>query len=217
MSANTIRLELAVISHLFNVARTAWGMESLANPVELARGQRPRLPPGRVVGDEGDRLMEAAGAYGGEMSLIIVWAIETAMRRSEIALMRWERVNREARTLWIPEEEDKNGLGRAVPLSARALAILDSLPQKSQRRVWTMGPSAITRAFGRIAERAGIDEMTFHDLRHEVASRLFEKGLNQMEASVVTGHKTLQMLKRYTHLRAEDLAAKLDREDPNKA
>ena len=56
---------------------------------------------------------------------------------------------------------------------------------------------------------AGILDLRFHDLRHEGTSRLFEKGLNPMEAAAVTGHKTLQMLKRYTHLRAEDLAKKL--------
>ena len=48
-----------------------------------------------------------------------------------------------------------------------------------------------------------------HDLRHEATSRLFEKGFNPMEVSAITGHKTLQMLKRYTHLRAEDLAKRM--------
>ena len=49
-------------------------------------------------------------------------------------------------------------------------------------------------------------DITFHDLRHEAASRFFEKGLNLMQVAAITGHKTLQMLKRYTHLKAEDLA-----------
>lgn len=54
-----------------------------------------------------------------------------------------------------------------------------------------------------------LSDITFHDLRHEATSRFFEKGLNPMEVSTITGHKTLQMLKWYTHLRAEDLAEKL--------
>lgn len=61
----------------------------------------------------------------------------------------------------------------------------------------------------RACERAGIEDFHFHDLRHEATSRLFEKGLNPLEVASITGHKTLQMLKRYTHLRAEDLARKL--------
>jgi integrase len=53
---------------------------------------------------------------------------------------------------------------------------------------------------------ASIEDLRLHDLRHEAASRLFEKGLNPMQVAAITGHKTLQMLKRHTHLRAEDLA-----------
>ena len=58
--------------------------------------------------------------------------------------------------------------------------------------------------FERVAKAAGMTGLTFHDLRHEATSRLFERGLNPMEVTAITGHKTLQMLKRYTHLRAED-------------
>jgi integrase len=57
--------------------------------------------------------------------------------------------------------------------------------------------------------RAGITGLRFHDLRHEAASRLFERGLNPMQVAAITGHKSLQMLKRYTHLRAVDLVALL--------
>ncbi|MHB1580757.1 MAG: site-specific integrase [Acidithiobacillus sp.] len=68
---------------------------------------------------------------------------------------------------------------------------------------------SITQAFDRARKRAGIEDLRFHDLRHEATSRLFEKGFNPMEVSAITGHKTLQMLKRYTHLRAEDLAKRM--------
>jgi integrase len=56
---------------------------------------------------------------------------------------------------------------------------------------------------------AGIEDLRFHDLRHEATTRLFEKGLNLMEVASITGHKDLRMLRRYTHLTAEDLARKL--------
>ena len=55
-----------------------------------------------------------------------------------------------------------------------------------------------------------LTDITFHDLRHEATSRFFEKGLNPMQVSAITGHKTLQMLRRYTHLKAEDLAKMLN-------
>ena len=56
---------------------------------------------------------------------------------------------------------------------------------------------------------SGIEGLTFHDLRHEAASRLSERGFEAMEVAAITGHKTLQMVKRYTHLRAEDLVGRL--------
>ena len=203
---NTVRLDLALLSHLFNTARTAWGMESLSNPVDLVKGQRPKLPGGRtrrLIDDEYHRLLSAAQTYGGEIGSLITWAIETAMRRGEIAAMRWEHVDRKARVLLIPET--KNGTPRRVPLSTTALAVLDGLPRRIDGHVWSMRPDSISQAFERVCKAAGIEGLTFHDLRHEATSRLFEKGLNPMQVATITGHKTLQMLKRYTHLRAEDL------------
>ena len=143
----------------------------------------------------------------------ITWAIETAMRRGEIAAMRWEHLDRQARVLLIPET--KNGTPREVPLSTVALQVLDSLPRRLDGRVWTMRPDSISQAFERVCRLAsagkatGIKGLTFHDLRHEATSRLFEKGLNPMEVAAITGHKTLQMLKRYTHLKAKDLVERL--------
>jgi len=124
---NTVRLDLALLSHLFNVARTAWGMESLSNPVELVKGQRPKLPQGRtrrLVDDEQARLLTAAATYGGEIGPIITWAIETAMRQSEIATMRWERIDWQTHVLTVPWQETKTSTARGVPLSMAALAVL---------------------------------------------------------------------------------------------
>ncbi|MHB2021531.1 MAG: site-specific integrase [Candidatus Xenobia bacterium] len=210
VGANTIRLDLAVLSHLYNIARSAWGMESLHNPVELVRTQRPKLPRGRerrLQDDEEARLLKAARAYGGAMEALIGFAIATALRRGELVAMRWEHVDRKARILVVPET--KNGTPRRVPLSSAALQLLEALPRRIDGRVWGMRPDSISQAFERIRHAGGIEGLTFHDLRHEATSRLFEKGLNPMEVAAITGHKTLQMLKRYTHLRAEDLVHRL--------
>lgn len=209
LGASAIRLDLAILSHLFTVAVSAWGMESLSNPVKRTRGQRPKLPQGRtrrLAADEYARLLASAEqAY--PIGSIITWAIETAMRRSEIVAMRWEHVDRKARVLLIPET--KNGTPRRVPLSTAAGAVLEDLPRRLDGRVWGVGSDFITRAFKQVCKASGIEGLTFHDLRHEATSRLFEKGLNPMQVAAITGHKTLQMLKRYTHLRAEDLVGML--------
>jgi integrase len=73
-----------------------------------------------------------------------------------------------------------------------------------------VGATVIRHAFMRARDKAGMPDLRFHDLRHEATSRLFEKGLNTMEVASITGHKTLTMLRRYSHLSMEHLLAKLD-------
>lgn len=94
-------------------------------------------------------------------------------------------------------------------LSTAALAVFDSLPRRIDGRVWGVRPDSISQPFDRICKAADIEGLTFHDLRHEATSRLFERGLNPMGVAAMTGHKTLQMLKRYTHLRAKDIVGRL--------
>jgi integrase len=87
--------------------------------------------------------------------------------------------------------------------------VLRNLPHSGDVRVFGTAYEAIHLSFARACRRAGIQDFRFHDLRHEATSRFFEKGLNPMQVAAITGHKTLQMLKRYTHLRAEELAKML--------
>ncbi|MOA04465.1 Tyrosine recombinase XerC [compost metagenome] len=71
-------------------------------------------------------------------------------------------------------------------------------------------PYAFTKTWGLIKKRLGLADLRFHDLRHEAVSRLVEGGLSDQEVSAISGHKSMQMLRRYTHLRAEDLVGRLD-------
>ena len=209
VSASTLNRELNILSHVFSTAVKEWHIHlPFGNPVALIR--RPRVDDKRnrrLNGDEEQRLLKAADSYGGEIGSIIRFAIETGMRRGEIAAMQWEHLDRKSRVLLIPET--KAGTPRSVPLSKVAIAALSGVPRRLDGRVFSAHPNSISRAFERVCELAGIEGLTFHDLRHEATSRLFEKGLNPMEVATITGHKTLQMLKRYTHLRAEDLVGRL--------
>ena len=220
----TIVRELAVLSHVFNVARREWGMENLANPVQAVR--KPKLPQGRdrrLLPGEIDALM--AASESAELCSILKLELETAMRRSELAALAWRDVHLKARYLQL--HDTKNGESRAVPLSSTALTILSELPRRLDGRVWSMRADSITQAFERARDRARklyeekckangekpkstfLKGLRFHDLRHEATSRLIEKGLNPLEAAAVTGHKDLRMLKRYTHLNVTMLAEKL--------
>ncbi len=209
VSGQTVRHELNMFSRVIEQSLREWGVSCPhGNPVRQIRlpapaGARTR----RLLDGEESRLLEVAQKHGDVIGPIITWAIETAMRRGEIAAMRWEHLDRKDRVLLIPET--KNGTPRQVPLSTAALAVLDALPRRLDGRVWGMRPDSISQAFERVCKAAGIEGLTFHDLRHEATSRFFEQGFNPMEVASITGHKTLQMLKRYTHLRAADLAKRI--------
>ena len=130
------------------------------------------------------------------------------MRQGEIVHLRWEHIDLTRRTAHLPDT--KNGEPRTVPLSRAAIETLRALPRSLHGDVFPgLTTEAIKRSFSRATRRAQIVDFRFHDLRHEATTRLFERGLNIMEVSSVTGHKDLRMLRRYTHLRAEDLAQKL--------
>ncbi|MGE4506528.1 MAG: site-specific integrase [Desulfovibrionaceae bacterium] len=206
VTANTIRLDLALLSKLFEVARRDWGMESLANPVQLVH--KPKLPGGRtrrLEGDEEQRLYEAASD---SLKPILKFALETAMRRSELADLRWNQVDIPNRSLHLPRT--KNSTARTVPLSPAALEILKALPRDIQGSVFKMSPDSITKAFRRATAEADITGLTFHDLRHEAISRFFENtDLDAIEIAQISGHKSMQMLKRYSHLRTARLADRL--------
>ena len=206
-SPSTVIHDLNVISHLFTVATKDWGMESLRNPVSYIR--KPKRSQGRdrrLKGDEENRLLEAADSPYRE---VIALAIETAMRAGELRTLKWSNIDLEKRTAMLPDT--KNGERRLVPLSSRAVEVLEGLAAQAtgDDLFPDMSTANLSYRFRTLCRQQGVAGLRFHDLRHEATSRLFELGLNPMEVAAITGHKTLAMLKRYTHLRAEDLAAKL--------
>lgn len=146
-------------------------MESLRNPVSIVR-----LPSSfsgrdrRISSGEEKVLLEGCFEYGGEIHDVVVLAIETAMRRWEIVSLKWENVDLGKRTARLIDT--KNGESRTVPLSRVAVSVLH-IRKKTPRidgRVIGMTPEAITGAFERVCHRVGIEDLRFHDLRHEATS-----------------------------------------------
>ncbi|MBL0075798.1 MAG: site-specific integrase [Rhodocyclaceae bacterium] len=146
-------------------------------------------------------------------------AVETAMRQGELLGLTWSQVDRKRKLiLLLDPEKIKNEEPRAVPLSPAALELLDKLPRSTTGKVLPVERLTLYHAFSYACDRAKIKNFTFHDLRHEALSRLAERGdFSVLELAAVSGHKTLQMLKRYTHLQAERLADKLAKKKPKRA
>ena len=209
VTPSTVKRDLVLLGHTFEVARKEWGMH-FHNPVrdiKLPAENRPR--DRRLQDGEEARLLAACKQARNPWLLPVVQlALETAMRQGELIRLRWENIDLNRRTAHLPDT--KNGESRSVPLSTTAIRVLRSLPRSLHGQAFPGATTeAIKRAYIRAVRRAGIENLRFHDLRHEGTTRLFEKGLNIMEVASITGHKDLRMLRRYTHLKAEDLALKL--------
>lgn len=217
VAKGTVRHELVFISRVIEHGRREWGVHLPGgNPIRLVK-----LPPigkprdRRMESDEETRLLEfldhardKTGQRSIYMLSLFIFALETASRRSEIVRLRWEDVDLKKRTALL--RDTKNGEDRRIGLSTRAVEALMQVPRTKDGRVFPVTNNAVRMAWRRATRRAGVDGLRFHDLRHEATSRLattFNGDVLAMAA--MTGHKSLQMLKRYTHLRAEDLARRL--------
>jgi len=228
VSQASVRLELALLSHLFNTAIREWGMNGILNPVTQIRLPKKAISRDRrLFPGEEEKLLAECDKYGGDLPYVARLALVTGMRRGELASLTWDNIDLKKRTATLPET--KTGEKRGVPLSSEAVQILRDIPRRLDGKVFGFIDShSITTAFIRSVTRARstyekecedkgenpdpsfLKNLTFHDLRHEATSRFFELGLDTPFVKKITGHKTYQMLDRYTHLRAEDIAERLD-------
>lgn len=228
----TVLRRLAILSHVFSISRKEWGMESLTNPIEVIRKPQPKNARTRRVAEktpnskgsaEDELTLIKAASDSPHLPAIIDLAVETAMRREEIALLRWEHIDLKNQVAHLPDT--KNGSARDVPLSPKATELLKGM-QRDGERPFEVRADAITRSFIRARDRARKEyeaacrnskrrpdesflvDLRFHDLRHEATSRLAEI-FPLHELTRITGHKDPRMLMRYYHPKASDLAKKL--------
>lgn len=222
VAASTVKKEINLLSRIIDLAGNEWGIPVAVNPcLSVKRPPEPkgrdrRLEDGLVVdglrqkGEE-ERLLAACRKSSPHLEAIAIMAIETVARLSELLKLEWKRINLDKRTAQLLDT--KNGEDRTIPLSSRAIETLrhlQSLPRHISGRVFYRWKAAhsFNKVWVRACERAEIENLKFHDLRHEACSRLADK-FHMHELMKITGHKTAAMLARYYHPRAEDLAKKL--------
>lgn len=207
----TVVHHLNLLSHVYTVASTDWGFETLLNPI--AKLKKPTIPRGRerrLQGDEEQRLLDACDRSASTwLGPLVRLALATAMRQGELVGLAWSQVRLVDRTILLTDT--KNGEARTIPLSTAALQVLTALGGRSRDKVFAVySGRAVAHAFIKACRHADIANLRFHDLRHEATSRLFERtDLRDIEIASITGHKTMDMLKRYAHLRAAQLADRL--------
>lgn len=206
MANATVVRYMASLSHAFTVAVKDW---QWLDDSPMRKVSKPREPRGRerfLSDDERDQLLQACKASTSRfLYTVVVLALSTGMRRGEIMSLRWSQIDLPRGRVLL--YETKNGTSRAVPLSGLAHTLVSALTKV--RRIDTdvvfysnMGnqPVDLTKPWTTAISKAGLTDFRFHDLRHSAASYLAMNGATTIEIAAVLGHKTLQMVKRYSHL-----------------
>jgi len=207
--ATTLKRQLNPIRHLFEVARSEWGLPIRENLVAklglktVSDRRERRLRPGEL-----ERLKDAAGICRNPLiQRIIMFAVATGMRRGEILAMKWDDLNISQRSLVIPKT--KSGHPRTIPLSYDAIAVLMAF-ENGAGLVFPISANGFRLAWERVKSRAGIEGLRFHDLRHEAISCFFEKDLSAPEVALISGHRDMTTLFRYSHATRQNILRRFD-------
>ncbi len=208
---STIQKDLALLSHLYTIAKTEWALE-VNNPVAGVR--KPAMPPGRLrllTKDEARNLLEICkNSRNQKLYHFVQLLLHTGMRPSEGAGLKWGQVDIDARIVDLTITKTKP---RRVPLTIKAIEILlDIMPKECSKGELVFLPDKISetvqrrpnlffrRAFDNAVKKAKLDDFHMHDLRHTAASYLLMGGVDLRTLADILGHSTMQMVQRYTHL-----------------
>lgn len=224
----TLGIDIGTIKLVIQHAAAVHGITVRVEPVDLGRHALKRLGlvgkskerDRRPTDDELKKLFACWDANDRQlipMSRIVKFAIATAMRQEEICRVTWHDLNARTKMLTIRDRKDpreKRGNDQRIPLLAvsgyDAVALVEeqrAIRANADDRVFPYNHKSVSASFTRTCKELEIDDLHFHDLRHEGTSRLFEAGFEIQQVALVTGHRDWKMLRRYTHLRPEVLHA----------
>jgi len=228
----TIAIDISYLGTVLQHASAVYGYKVPTEQLRLGRAallhlgliakskERNRRP----TQDEIDRITKCfdfTPGYRIPMSRIIKFAIATAMRQEEITRILWEDLREDPNTVIIRQRKhprQKQANAQTVPLVADTgydpMVLLDeqaAMLGRKQGVIFPYNPRSIGHAFRRVCRDLQVDDLHFHDLRHEGISRLFEADWDIPQVATVSGHKDWNMLQRYTHLRPSYIASRAGR------
>jgi integrase len=213
VSPASVLREMALMNAVLAVARQEWKWIRVNPLKDVKRPERPESRRRRIAPAELDALLQALDWDGRrveftrqQVAAALLLAIETAMRQGEILGLTWDRIDRTRRVAHLPRT--KNGSAREVPLSQRALEILDLLQGLHAHQVFTLTSASCDALFRRARDRSMIADLHFHDSRREGTSRLAKK-VDVLTLAKITGHKDLNMLMVYYETDMSEVAASL--------
>lgn len=216
VKSSTVKKELGILSVVFNTAIKEWGWCSF-NP--LSQIKKPKEPKHRnrlISDDEIELILNQLGYVEGlppsilkqELAYCFLLAIETAMRQGELLSLTYNNVFIDR--CFVHLDKTKNGDTRDVPLSHRAIFLFEQLLKNNNDNgfVFNLKPANASALFRKYRIKADINDLNFHDTRHEAITRLSKK-LGVLELAKMVGHRNISQLMTYYNETAESIASKL--------
>jgi integrase len=221
VSPHSVRLELSLLSHLFNTARKEWGNGAIENPVSAIK--KPQIPEGRcpmLTNQQIERLLaECKKSHSDYLHPFALLQLHTGCRSSELRGLRWSQVNFEEAFISLIGEEIKNHRRRSIPLTTAAKDIFQSLLEKRSEGIHDKPnslvfpargrpdrPRDMHMAFNRAVRRAGLDnlpgagKLRIHDLRHLCGTYLLMEGADLETVREILGHRDISTTQKYLHV-----------------
>lgn len=195
---DTVKRDVTTLKAILNKAHREGFLDRM--PV-FPRFRREKARTRWLTPGEEDRLVASAAKH---LRPLIRFAVDTGGRRGELLSLDWRHVDMVYKRVTFTDT--KNGEDRTLRLCDRALATLAAIGPKDSGPVFTFrgkGMKEITNGFQTARRKAGLPEVRFHDLRHTFASRLVQGGVPLYEVMHLTGHKSLEMVQRYSHLASD--------------
>ena len=214
VQGSTVNREWNLFSHIFSMARDEYEYISVS-PFTGVRRPKDNPDRDRLISDSEIEQLRVVSGFDGVTSKLIkekvfvafLFAIETAMRAGEICNLTWDNVNKEDRTAFLPKT--KNGKSRAVALSSRAIELLGCLSKEKHDKCFGLKSSQITANFTILVNKTLIENLNFHDTRHEAITRLAKK-LPVLALARNTGHTDIKKLMVYYNETGAEIAKLLD-------
>jgi integrase len=233
---STVKMDMSYIGVVLNTAENLWRLKPKLDEYKKAVANLSRLGvisssderERRVSDDEVESILKHANCTI-PLADIVKFALYTSMRVGEIASLRWSDIKDDGKSIIIRERKHpRKKKDQQVPLLPQAREIIQRqevsessalIPvgsnynkdyARARDLIFPVNSKSVTHAFRRARIRADIEDLRFHDLRHEAISRLFELGLDSMVVAVFSGHRDINMLRRYTHVNANKVLQMLE-------
>jgi integrase len=221
LAPQTIRNDFIIIRSVFNYAISEWGFNGMINPaigVKLPKPSKARVK--RLEDGEAEAILETAEAMVEQpwLAPFISFALETGMRLSEICRIEVPHYKSEQKIVFLPDS--KNGEARDIPLPPRAIKVLEDFkPFWGKNTLFGVKSGTVQQAWKKVKTKLEEEgrlqnDWHFHDFRHEACSRFHDwYGMDMGLIQMISGHKDLNMLRRYVNLKPETVAKKFEELD----